>query len=64
MHRDKKEREIIMRRTETDAEVLVKLIALLPQMPEREQYRLLGYGERMADEKEEKEEREALREAK
>ena len=53
-----------MRRTETDAEVLVKLIALLPQMPEREQYRLLGYGERMADEKEEKEEREALREAK
>lgn len=52
-----------MRRTEKgkNVEVLVKLIGLLPQMPEREQYRLLGYGERMADEKEE---REALKETK
>lgn len=63
MRSNKKEREIIMRRTEKgkNVEVLVKLIGLLPHMPEREQYRLLGYGERMADEKEE---REALKETK
>lgn len=43
-----------MKKKKTDTEVLLKLIAILPRLPENEQYRILGYGERMADEKEEK----------
>lgn len=52
IHRDKE--RCFMRKMNTDTEVLLKLIAILPRLPENEQYRILGYGERMADEKEEK----------
>lgn len=48
-----------MRKEEKGTEVLLRLIAILPHLPENERYRLLGYGERMADEKEEKRARES-----